>query len=112
MEKKAAASTCELHKGQKCKYYCTDEKCDKPICQSCITKHQGHKVKPLDIALLEKKKKEEKAKKEGKKEGKKAAPPAKKEEKVAFPTEIKKEEKKALPPEIKKEEKKVVPPKP
>ncbi len=99
MEKKTALSTCELHKGQKCKYYCTETACDKPICQSCIPKHERHRVKPIDIAMLEKKKKAEKAKKEGK-----TVSPAK----AAPPSDKKEERKTAVPP--KKEEHKVAKP--
>jgi len=94
MQKKAAI--CEFHKGQKLKYFCTEEKCNKSICQSCLSKHMGHAVKPLEIAMQDMKIKAEKAKKEAKEKGS----PVKKEIKKV---EIKKEEKKV---EAKKENKK------
>ncbi len=85
MEKKQHVSTCAIHRGEKCKYYCMEEKCDRALCQMCITKHQGHRVKPIEIAMLEKKKRAEKAKHEVK-----SVSPEKK--------EVKKVQKVAVPP--------------
>ena len=60
-------SKCPIHKEELLKYYCTEEKCDKPVCARCLGKHNRHKVKQYLIAIEDKKKLEEKKKMEEKK---------------------------------------------